>query len=230
MQLQANLNSVFNICIDSIPVAKRGDVTSALPAFYLATAPSGSAGSAARPMAVQMGATPYVQMSPHHHPQTLGPTYSLQPYSTYPHGVIYQPVMVPPVLFQPGIGMMVPTAAAMHMQQQSGQQNHQQSHQASSNGAPEPQHRVSRRSPEAVGGTRYKPVGPLQASRDRRPQPYQQEAHFPAQRQHSRPSTSYATEGTGDVSHNSSSEDYRQHPAPFREPVSYLVPGNQDTG
>ena len=163
-------------------------------------------------MAVQMGGTQYVQVSPHH-PQTLGPAYSLQPYATYPHGVIYQPVMVPPVLFQPGVGMMVPAATHMQMQQQPGQPSQQQVSEMQ-------QHRVSGRNAVAIGGARYKPVGPLQASRDRRPQPYPQEAHLPGtQRQHSRPSTSYATEGTGDVSHNnSSSEEYRQHP--FREPVS----------
>lgn len=48
-----------------------------------------------------------------HHHQSLGPAFSLQPYAAYPHGVIYQPVMVPPMLFQPNLGMMMSASPSM---------------------------------------------------------------------------------------------------------------------
>jgi len=73
-----------------------------LPAYYLAH--SGTS-TPTRQHPIAIGNTPQFVM-------TQQPAYSLQPYS-YPHGVIYQPVMVPPMLFQPELGMMIPASAAM---------------------------------------------------------------------------------------------------------------------
>lgn len=129
-------------------MTKRGDVSNSLPAFYLATGAGGSASATPRPMAVQMSASPYVQIAPHHHhhhSQSLGPAYSLQPYATYSHGVLYQPVMVPPMLFQSGVGMMLPTGGAAAMTPMA-QHMQQQQQQGSSHNVAETHQRVSRRS------------------------------------------------------------------------------------
>ena len=74
-----------------------------LPAYYLAH-PGTSTPTRQHPIPV--AAAPQYVMTPQ-------PAYSLQPYS-YPHGgVIYQPIMVPPMLFQPELGMMIPASAAI---------------------------------------------------------------------------------------------------------------------
>lgn len=72
-----------------------------LPAYYL-THPGTS--TPARPHPIAIGNAPQFVVTQ--------PAYSLQPYS-YPHGVIYQPIMVPPMLFQPELGMMIPASAAI---------------------------------------------------------------------------------------------------------------------
>lgn len=88
-------------------MTNRGEVTNSLPTFYLATQGPGPNASIRPSAGLQMSNSPYMTMpSPHHH-QPLGQAFSLQPYAAYPHGVIYQPVVVPPMLFQPSLGMMM---------------------------------------------------------------------------------------------------------------------------
>lgn len=99
-------------------MTNRGDVTNSLPTFYLA-APSTAPNAAIRPATgLQMNASPYMVPAQHHH-QPLGPAFSLQPYAAYPHGVIYQPVVVPPMaLFQPSLGMMMSASPSLTTQPQ----------------------------------------------------------------------------------------------------------------
>lgn len=107
---------IYRFFISSVPITNRGEVTNSLPSFYLA-APGPAANSSIRPgQGLSMGGQPYMVPNPHHQP--LGPAFSLQPYAAYPHGVIYQPVVVPPMLFQPGMGMMMSTSQTMTQQQQ----------------------------------------------------------------------------------------------------------------
>ena len=97
-------------------MTNRGEVTNSLPAFYLAT-PGATQSAAIRPSTgLPTGAPPYIMPNPH---QPLGPAFSLQPYAAYPHGVIYQPVMVPPMFLQPQMGMMMPSSSMMQPQQTS---------------------------------------------------------------------------------------------------------------
>ena len=80
-------------------------------------APGAAPNAAIRPGAgLPLAGTQYMMPGQHHQP--LSPSFSLQPYAAYPHGVIYQPVMMPPMLFQPGMGMMMPTSHPMTPQAQ----------------------------------------------------------------------------------------------------------------
>ena len=98
-------------------MTNRGEVTNSLPAFYLATSAGGTNTGIRSNNGMAMGASPYMVQTEHHHHQSLGPAFSLQPYAAYPHGVIYQPVMVPPMLFQPGLGMMMSPSPSMAQSQ-----------------------------------------------------------------------------------------------------------------
>ncbi|XP_046445918.1 period circadian protein-like isoform X1 [Daphnia pulex] len=102
----------------SIPMTNRGEVTNSLPAFYLATSAGATSSGIRSNNGMSMGPSPYMVQNEHHH-QSLGPAFSLQPYAAYPHGVIYQPVMVPPMLFQPGLGMMMSPSPSMTQPQSS---------------------------------------------------------------------------------------------------------------
>lgn len=89
--------------INKFSMANRNELGNhTLPAYYLAH-PGTS--TPARQHPIPMPTAPQFVMTPQ-------PAYSLQPYS-YPHGVIYQPIMVPPMLFQPELGMMIPASAAV---------------------------------------------------------------------------------------------------------------------
>lgn len=107
---------IFMSC--SIPMTNRGEVTNSLPAFYLATSAGATSSGIRSNNGMSMGPSPYMVQNEHHH-QSLGPAFSLQPYAAYPHGVIYQPVMVPPMLFQPGLGMMMSPSPSMTQPQSS---------------------------------------------------------------------------------------------------------------
>lgn len=102
----------------SIPMTNRGEVTNSLPSFYLATSAGATSTGIRSNNGMAMGPSPYMVQNEHHH-QSLGPAFSLQPYAAYPHGVIYQPVMVPPMLFQPGLGMMMSPSPSMTQPQSS---------------------------------------------------------------------------------------------------------------
>lgn len=93
-------------------MTNRGEVTNSLPTLYLAT--PGSPTTSVRPGgSLPVGASPYMMPSQLQHHQSLGSAFSLQPYATYPHGVIYQPVVIPSMLLQPGLGMMMPSSHSM---------------------------------------------------------------------------------------------------------------------
>lgn len=85
----------------SVPVAgnRSAEVTNSLPTFYLAPTPTTVNSSGIRMTSTSIG-----------HQQAFMQPFSIQPYGL-PHGsIIYQPVMVPPMLFQPGVSMMMPTS------------------------------------------------------------------------------------------------------------------------
>ncbi|KAK4020172.1 period circadian protein [Daphnia magna] len=150
----------------SIPMTSRGEVTNSLPAFYLATS-AGTTNAAIRPSNnMTMGASPYMVQTQHHH-QSLGPAFSLQPYAAYPHGVIYQPVMVPPMLFQPNLGMMMSASPSMAQPQSASRHRpilHHNYQNENLHRQPQPYHLSAAHGDNSGAGPSYREDGSVNAS------------------------------------------------------------------
>lgn len=191
-------------------MTSRGEVTNSLPAFYLATS-AGATSAGVRPShSMAMGASPYMVPTQHHH-QSLGPAFSLQPYAAYPHGVIYQPVMVPPMLFQPNLGMMMSASPSMAQPQMASRHR------------PILHHNVMSIS-NVISATRSnKKTSFLQhqnENRHRQPQPYHLSVSYG---DNSGAGPSYRDEGSVNASEQSSlAGPYRQQSNSFREPVRQI--------